>query len=270
MPHIVSSSTHQGADSEVSAGGVGTRWLVSSTHGGARHGMIADVRLGPGAGQPLHRHANAEEAAIVLDGDATVLTATGDQPAPAGTLILSVRGVWHGIVAGARPVRLLTVYGGECDVDALDMEMAQGSVEGAASETVGIESVARARNHAPEMGFYNMAAGWLVSENGLPSSELLIGRSVYGEPELEGGHVLHRHLVGEEFLYLLEGSAAHLTEDGERIPMAVGDIAFMPAPELHGIWNTGATAAHSIFGYLGANSLAGAGYELAPASAPSP
>lgn len=247
------------------AEGTHIRWLVSSAHGGAKHGIIAELTLDPGAGQPLHRHGNADEAAIVLDGDATLLTAAGEQPAPMGTLILAEHDVCHGLRAGDEPVNLLTIYGGECDIADLEVDLGDGGGNDSTPATLHVPSLPRNPIHRPENGFYNMGARWLVSEGGLPSSVFLIGRGAYGEPELEGGHALHRHLAAEEFLYLLDGQANHLTEDGQ-IAMAAGDIAFMPALEWHGIWNSGPAAAQSIFGYLGVNSREAGGYELYPAT----
>ncbi len=264
MAHIVKAGESVEPGSPVpDADGAHVRWLVSSAHGGAKHGIIAELTLDPGAGQPLHRHGNADEAVIVLEGDATLLTAIGEQTAPTGTLILATRDVRHGLRAGREPVKLLTIHGGESDIAQLDVALDEGEDNDATPATLHVPSLPRNPIHMPENGFYNMGARWLVSEGGLPSSAFLIGRSAYGEPVLEGGHALHRHLAGEEFLYLLDGQANHLTEDGP-IAIGPGDIAFMPALEWHGIWNSGAAAAQSLFGYLGVNSLAAGGYELHP------
>ncbi len=268
MPHIVrrGQAAESGAHPPVpDADGVHARWLVSAAHGEARSGMIAELTLDAGATQPLHRHDNAEEALVVLEGDATLLSARGERPAPQGTVVLARRDIWHGLRAGENAVRLLTVYGGENDIGALGAELADGAVDGDAPETLAISAAPWSSVHNPDAGFHHMGAAWLVSPDSLPSSVLVLGRSAYGEPDHPGGHALHRHLAGEEFLYLLDGDASHLTEDGE-IAMASGDIGFMPAPEWHGIWNTHAVPAQSVFGYLGVDSLEAAGYEVHPAS----
>ena len=267
MPYIVTKEqpiADKAAGAVPEAEGAHVRWLISSEHGGSQQGMIAELTLNPGAGLPLHRHGNADEAAFVVAGDATLLTAAGEQPAPAGTLILAVRDVWHGLRGGEEPVKLLTIYGGESDISALDLELDDGETAGDPPVTVDALSLARDPIHMPENGFFNMGARWLVSEDGLPGAMLVIGRSAYGEPELEGGHALHRHPGAEEFLYLLDGDANHLTEHGGEIAMTAGDIALMPASEWHGIWNSGPSAAQSVFGYLGVGSLEASGYELHP------
>jgi quercetin dioxygenase-like cupin family protein len=270
MPHIVKAGESIGPTAQrpvPDADGARIRWLVSSAHGGSEHGIIGELTLDPGAAQPLHRHTGVDEAIVVLEGHATLLTAAGEQPVPAGGLILAERQVWHGVRAGESSLKLLTIYAGESDIEALDTELSDGVADGALPATLDVRSLPRNPIHAPENGFFNMASRWLVSEDGLPSSAFLLGRAAYGEPEPEGGHALHRHLAGEEFLYLLEGQANHLTEDAE-IAMRTGDLAFMPSPEWHGIWNSGPGAAQSVFGYLGVNSLAAGGYELYPTEAP--
>lgn len=243
--------------------GVTVRWLVSAEQGESRHGMVAELTLAPHSAQPLHRHLGVDEAAVVLSGEATLLSASGAQPAPAGTLVLSTDGIWHGIKSGDEPVKLLTIYGEENRVSALGAELAGDHPEGASPSVLDVPSLGRDRVHNPEMGFFNMSARFLVAEDALASSAFLIGRSAYGEPGRAGGHVLHRHPAAEEFLYLLEGEASHLTEDGE-LAMTAGDIALIPASEWHGIWNPGTTPAQALFGYLGATSRQVAGYELYP------
>ncbi len=266
MPYLVKAGAPviDSSSSEVpDLDGVAVRWLVSAEHGESRHGMAAELTLAPYAAQPLHRHLGVDEAAIVLSGAATLLSASGEQPAPAGTLVLSTDGIWHGIKSGEQPVTLLTIYGGESRASALDTELAGDHPEGASPAAVGIPSLGRDRAHNPEMGFFNMSARFLVAEGALASSALFIGRADYGEPGHAGGHVLHSHPAAEEFLYLLEGEASHLTEHGE-LPMTAGDIALIPASEWHGIWNPNTTPAQALFGYLGASSRQAAGYELYP------
>lgn len=243
--------------------GVTVRWLVSAEHGEARHGMVAELTLAPHAAIPLHRHPDADEAAVLLSGEATLLSASGEKPAPAGTLVLSTKGIWHGIKSGDKPVKVLTIYGGESQVSALGVELAGDPPQGASPSVVDIPSLGRDRAHNPEMGFFNMSARFLVGDDGLASSAFLIGRGAYGDSGHAGGHALHRHPKAEEFLYLLEGDASHLTEDGE-LPMTTGDIALIPASEWHGIWNPRPIPAQGLFGYLGVSSRQGAGYELYP------
>lgn len=267
MPYIVTHDTSTGSrPKHPQPEGVTTSWLVSSADGGATRGMIAQLQLAAGGSQSLHAHATAEEAAFVLAGDTVLLTAAGDLGTPAGTLVLSAPGVSHGFRAGPEPAQVLLIYAGPSDVDALDVTAGR-LVDLRTPETVHVPSLVLDPFHHPEMGFFNMSARFLVSEGGLPATSLVIGRSAYGEPELGGGHVLHRHPVAEEFLYLLDGEARHLTEDGE-MPMRAGDLAFIPPTEWHGIWNVGETPSHALFGFLGLNNIEAGGYELHPAAHP--
>jgi quercetin dioxygenase-like cupin family protein len=262
MPHLTKAGDRSRTGARPDAAGLNTRWLISSALGGAEHGMIAELELAPMATEPLHRHANADEAAFVLSGSATALGADGEQAAPAGTLILSSRGTWHGIRAGEEPTSVLLIYGGESNIDELVVELAGGVAAGAAPRTINASELTPHPNHNPEMGFFNMAANFLVSEDGLPGAELVVGAAFYGTPDPIGGHALHRHPNAEEFLYIRRGRASHLTTDGE-LAMDQGDIAFIPTGELHGIWNKSPSATQSVFGYLGLTSLRAGGYELA-------
>jgi quercetin dioxygenase-like cupin family protein len=262
MPHVMKAGDHSRTGARPDAAGLDTRWMISSDLGGARHGMIGELELAPEATEPLHRHANADEAAFVLSGSATVLGADGEQPAPAGTLILSSRGIWHGIRAGDEPTSVLLIYGGENTLDAFAVELAGRDAAGAAPRTINAAELTPHPNHNPEMGFFNMAANFLVSEDGLPGAELVVGAAHYGTPDPKGGHALHRHPAAEEFLYIRGGRASHLMAEGS-IAMGPGDIAFIPTGEWHGIWNESESATQSVFGYLGIASLQAGGYELA-------
>lgn len=264
MPHVVRAgeSTDSGLPGPVPGGeGLRVRWLIGSALGNAQKGILGELTLAPGAAEPLHRHVNVDEAAFVMSGAATVLTADGERALPEGALVLSPRGTWHGIRAGHEPVELLLIYGGKSDISKLAAEPGDGTAEGEAPQIINSSERPRNSVHNPDLGFFNMGASWLVSEEGLPGANLVVGAAVYGMPDTDGGHALHRHPAGEEFLYLRSGESSHLTEAGS-IPMGPGDIAFIPTGEWHGIWNHSASGSHSVFGYLGSSSLEEAGYEL--------
>lgn len=261
MPHVVKAGDRSRTGARPEADGLTTRWMISSDQGGSRHGVVGELELASGATEPLHRHAHADEAAFVLSGSATVLSADGEQPAPAGTLVLSSRGIWHGLRADGQPTVVLLIYGGESELDSLGVELAGKDAVGGSPRTINSLELTPHLNHNPHMGFFNMAANFLVSEDGLPGADLLVGAASYGTPDPDGGHALHRHPIAEEFLYVRGGQASHLTADGS-IAMGPGDIAFIPSGEWHGIWNESPSGVQSLFGYLGTTSRQAGGYEL--------
>lgn len=235
--------------------------LLDAQHGAAQRGTVTQLILEPRSGEELHCHTGADEATFVLSGQAAALGASGEEVAPAGTLIYSAQGTWHAVRSGQQPVTLLTVHGhGESEGEAKAIPSGQDK-----PVLVDVAGLGRDPAHNPAMGFLHMSARFLIGESALPSSGLFAGRAAYGDPGQPGGHALHRHPSAEEFLFVLEGEAHHLTEDGE-LPMRAGDIALIPAGEWHGIWNSGDTPVQALFGYLGVSGRPAAGYEL-PATA---
>lgn len=77
----------------------------------------------------------------------------------------------------------------------------------------------------------------------------------------DGTHELHRHPDADEFFLVLEGGGEHLTEDGP-VRMGPGDLVYIPAGEWHGYRTDPGLTTRTVYGYLGAGSLAAAGYEL--------
>ena len=113
--------------------------------------------------------------------------------------------------------------------------------------------------HDTRLGFLHMSARWLVTGPAAGSVRIAVGQSGF-EP-YGGAHVLHRHHDASEFLFVLEGQGAHLSDDGEH-PMQQGDAASIPAGEWHGFACRGDRTTRAVFGYFGVNSPASAGYEL--------
>jgi mannose-6-phosphate isomerase-like protein (cupin superfamily) len=103
-----------------------------------------------------------------------------------------------------------------------------------------------------------MAARWLVNAETVASSALIVGQSTFAP---DSAHLLHRHDRVEEFFFILEGNGAQLVEGGE-IPIAAGDVIFVPRNEWHGFRNTGRQPVRAVFGYFGANKVEAGGYEV--------
>ena len=242
-------------------------WAIDAASGGAVHGVVGIGFLDPGIDSGMHRHGNAEEAMIVLEGEGVVRTSDGETPAREGTILYAPRGVWHGLRAGESGLRLLIVYGGPNRAAAVEFESADTDTVSAEARPAGVLQMWDVQDnpfHDPAQGFLHLSARWLVDADHLGSDAIVLGQSTFGAGK--GAHELHRHPGAEEFLYLLSGAGAHLTGDGTEVPVHAGDFTFAARGEWHGFRNRGEEPALAIFGYLGAASLAAGGYEL-PATA---
>jgi quercetin dioxygenase-like cupin family protein len=81
-----------------------------------------------------------------------------------------------------------------------------------------------------------------------------------------GRHEIHRHPHAEEVEYLVAGEALARVDDVD-VRMRPGDVIFVHANEMHGLWNTSQTEpAVVVWCYGGAASLEEAGYVHEPAA----
>ena len=197
-----------------------------------------------------------EGSAKLSDGEA--------QPAPLvrGTVMQNRPDGHYEVHTGEDIAQLLTYYGGT-------VQWSDQTYADAHSEVGGVPTVSRRFDytdaednpfHMPEMGFLHMSARWLIDSTNGGSSRFTMGQSTFAPGD--GCHQLHRHPNAEEVFYVWEGEGSHLTADGQEIAMKAGELAFVAKNEWHGFRNTGGTPLKAIFGYLGANSLEGGGYEL--------
>jgi quercetin dioxygenase-like cupin family protein len=107
-------------------------------------------------------------------------------------------------------------------------------------------------------GFISMGVRWLATRDTIATSNVTLGTSSF---EPGGQHDLHRHPHAVEFLLVVGGGGMHLTEDGGT-PLTYGQVVLIPSGEWHGFCTDAGVTTHTVFGYLGAGSLAEAGYEL--------
>ncbi|MFB6892767.1 cupin domain-containing protein [Kitasatospora sp. NPDC056327] len=114
----------------------------------------------------------------------------------------------------------------------------------------------------PIAGSAGMAVRWLATDGTVGAHRLTVAASVFGAG---GGHDLHRHPHADEFFLVLSGGGTHLTADTE-VPVRAGDLVFVPAGEWHGFRTAPAGPTAALYGYLGAPSLARAGYQVRPAA----
>jgi oxalate decarboxylase/phosphoglucose isomerase-like protein (cupin superfamily) len=113
----------------------------------------------------------------------------------------------------------------------------------------------------PATGFIGMHARWLVTDEICGTGSIVVGASRFAPRG--GAHELHRHPEAAEFFIVLSGEGVQLDEEGNEVPVEVGEAALLPRGGWHGFRNTGPEEVRAVFGLLGATSLEGAGYELA-------
>jgi quercetin dioxygenase-like cupin family protein len=243
-------------------GGRTARWALSRDSGGATGGVVGLGELSPGEQTPMHRHPNADEAIIVLEGTGVATTSAGDAPAKAGTVLFAPRGSWHTLRAGDDGLKVMMVYGGIGHAKEAGEELPDDGPlvdVGIAAKTIEASEATDHPFHDPDQGFHHISARWLV-DGDQGAHDIVVGQSSFAA---DGGlHALHRHPDAEEFLYLLVGEGTHIDENGDEHPVKAGEITLVSANEWHGFRNTGDVKAIAFFGYLGANSLAAGGYEL--------
>lgn len=107
-------------------------------------------------------------------------------------------------------------------------------------------------------GWVDMQVQFLIDERTSGTDRLVVGRTV-----LPPGarHERHRHPNADEFLVVMSGRGTIYT-DGEDEPAGEGDVVFTPAGHWHGFSNISDGDVLLIWGWSGAGSLEGAGYEL--------
>lgn len=244
--------------------GVRAWWLLDRDHGGSQQGALGVLEIDAGHAHPLHRHAHAEEAIVVLDGSGTFHTAAGSTPAPQGAVLFAPPGAWHAVQADHEPLRVAAMFGGVGAAADAGWEQADAQDDvtdsGAAPVVLDMWDAPDNAYHDPVQRFFNLSARWLIdSKTG--SQRLVLGQNTFAPRT--GLHDLHRHPNADEFLLVFEADRSeHILPDGARVPIGVGDAMLMSAGEWHGFQNTGATTSRAIFGYFGVSSLDDGGYEL--------
>ncbi|MET8699475.1 cupin domain-containing protein [Kitasatospora sp. NPDC004723] len=118
-------------------------------------------------------------------------------------------------------------------------------------------------DRAPIAGSAGMAVHWLATDETVGARRLAVAASSFGA---DGSHDLHRHPHADEFFLVLSGGGTHLM-GGAQVPVHAGDLVFVPAGEWHGFRTGRAGPTAALYGYLGAPSLARAGYQVRSAAA---
>lgn len=211
-------------------------------------GAVGDTRvdlvlLAPGA-----RH-------MIMQGSATVLLSgvghlAGERSQP-GTVAIAGPGALPLQAVAVSELTLLVVAEGASD----------GLAGTAPPRVFPLEQVPDRVAHDPALGFYDMRARRLLDGDG-DGCHFCLGVGAFAAKS--GCHDLHRHPSAAEFFYVWTGSGVHLGPDGAPNPVSAGDLVHVPAGEWHGFRNTGDESARALFGYLGVQRFADAGYQVAP------
>ena len=116
-----------------------------------------------------------------------------------------------------------------------------------------------------EDGWVDMQVQFLIDQSTAGSTDFLLGWTV-----LPPGarHDRHRHHNADEFLLVLAGEGVVYT-DRDTQPSGMGDVIFTPRGHWHGFDNTGDEDVVLVWGWSGAGSLEGAGYETEETAKPS-
>lgn len=211
-------------------------------------GAVAIEVLAPGATSPPKRTV-AETITFLLGG---CLGCNGsDDPLVAGDTMFHPTGCMHSFRnLGSEPASLFAVRAtttrevSETDADAVPQRVSLEVAEDSSLDRDG--------------GFITMGVRWLATRDTVGTCNVTLGTSTF---EPGGQHELHRHPHAVEFLLVVSGAGMHLTEDGAT-PLTHGRLVLIPAGEWHGFCTDPGVTTRTVFGYLGAASLAEAGYEL--------
>lgn len=103
---------------------------------------------------------------------------------------------------------------------------------------------------ADDVPFQDVAWGktkFLVSPTPSPGGATAPGVSVALTEYAPGySHECHRHEGQLEVLYILSGHGVHERDDGTRVPIAPGDVIYVPAGSHHGNHNPNADPLRAI------------------------
>ncbi|MDH4109496.1 MAG: cupin domain-containing protein [Gammaproteobacteria bacterium] len=113
-----------------------------------------------------------------------------------------------------------------------------------------------------EDGWVDMKVQFLIDEKTANSGRMLVGWTVLPPG---AAHEHHRHANVDEFWIVIKGNGVMYTDEGEEAS-GEGDVVFTPAGHWHGFKNTSDEDVVLAWGWSGAGSLEGAGYEVPDSS----
>ena len=100
------------------------RFLIDQKSTGSDKLLVGWTILPPGARHDKHRHPNADEFFIVVQGSGFIYTDTGREPSVQGDVIFTPRGHWHGFDnTGKEDVVLVWGWSGAGSLEAAGYEI---------------------------------------------------------------------------------------------------------------------------------------------------
>jgi quercetin dioxygenase-like cupin family protein len=98
--------------------------LINEQLAGSQRMVIGRTVFPPGASHDWHRHAEAEEFQLLLEGKGTVLNGDEEIPVGPGDIVFTAANEWHGFRndSDIAPAVLLWGWGGAGSVDAAKYE----------------------------------------------------------------------------------------------------------------------------------------------------
>ena len=98
--------------------------LINEELAGARRMVIGRTVFPPGANHDWHRHADAEEFQLLLEGKGTVLNGEEEIPVGPGDIVFTRANEWHGFRndSDTEPAVLLWGWGGAGSIDTANYE----------------------------------------------------------------------------------------------------------------------------------------------------
>lgn len=77
--------------------GMTVQFLIEQANAGAEHMVFGRARFAPGPSEhQWHRHPNAEEFALIVQGEGVALDGDNEVPVKAGDVVFHRKGSWHG------------------------------------------------------------------------------------------------------------------------------------------------------------------------------
>ena len=259
--YLASSDRRADFADRIGGSAVKAHWLIDSERGGATLGKVGVIEIGPGGSASVAPEPGNEEMLFVLDGHGTVRTGEGPAGIRTGSVIFLPPETSVGLQAGNEILRLLLIHGGPGDV-AQAGKTSPAATPTAAAKITHLDDLENHPVHKPELGFWHVAARWLVTAEAANSTSFMVGQSTFVK---DAAHLLHMHDRGDEFFCVFDGEGSHLVE-GDEWPMKPGDVVYAPRNEWHGFRNRGERPVRAIFGYFGPASLDRTGYVLHPQS----
>jgi quercetin dioxygenase-like cupin family protein len=237
--------------------GVTVSWLADDRDG-ATHGCGVQLKVAPGASYEPQRYDDVETVLYVCRGAGRHTGSEGPIELGEDDTLTVLSGGWHGFEnTGDEDALVVLSYTG---TTSLPWDRAQTGAAGNVADGKAFSRPMHAVSDDPAAvsgrGFHQMRVSFAAAE-GAQATTAGSGRWPGGR----GQHMWHRHHHADELIYIYEGEAQHMTEDGTEL-LPAGGLAWVSANVWHSMRSDeDGSDLDAIFLYLGAPSLEASGYE---------